>query len=176
MNMLIIFLILLSSIAFATTQNNSSSYPNFNIADIPTKDCAISNCYHGRCITIDKCFCNNDYAQFPIQSTDGVYCTYRRQNQLKIFLVEFFFSFGIGHIVAGNTGYGLFKMFLPVLACIAFCCGGLFIEKSGAMGVGILGLGVICGIVFGIMQIYDICTILLGSYLDGNGVSLSPSF
>lgn len=173
MNKFLIFFILFT---LSNSQNVQSSYPNYNLADIPSKDCAISNCYHGRCITNDKCLCDNDYAQFPVLSSDGTYCTYHRQSQLKIFLIEFFFSFGIGHIVAGNTGYGIFKMLLPILTCIILCCGGLFATKSGALAVGIMGLGFLCMIVFIIMQFYDICVILFGSYLDGNGVSLSQSF
>ena len=61
----IIFILLL---IFANSQNVKSSYPNYNIADIPSKDCAISNCYHGRCITNDKCLCNSEYAQVPAES------------------------------------------------------------------------------------------------------------
>ena len=169
----IIFILLL---IFANSQNVKSSYPNYNIADIPSKDWAISNCYHGKCITNDKCLCNSEYAQFPAESPDGTYCNYQRQSQLKIFLIEFFFSFGIGHIAAGNIGYGLFKMFLPVMTCIFLCCGGAFGGNNVKVAMGVMGIGMFCLIAFIIMQIYDICVILFGSYLDGNGVSLSQSF
>ena len=100
---LIYYVVIISLISLVTS--STSQYPNFNIATIPTNDCSISNCYHGSCISSDKCLCYNSYAQFPAESTNGLYCEYQRHSQLTILLLEFFFCFGVGHLVAGNVGY-----------------------------------------------------------------------
>ena len=98
---LIYYVVIISLISLVTS--TTSQYPNFNIATIPTHDCSISNCYHGSCISSDKCLCYNSYAQFPAESTNGLYCEYQRHSQLPILLLEFFFCFGVGHLVAGNV-------------------------------------------------------------------------
>ena len=171
---LMYYVVIISLVSFVISTN--SQYPNFNIATIPNNSCSLSNCYHGSCISSDKCLCYDSYAQFPAESTNGLYCEYQRHSQLKIFLIEFFFCFGIGHMIAGNIGYGLFKMFLPFTPCIIFCLGFCICKPQDLQTIPIKCIGLGTTILFILMQISDIISILRGTYLDGNGVTLSPSF
>ena len=169
---LIYYVVIISLISLVTS--TTSQHPNFNIATIPTNDCSISNCYHGSCISSDKCLCYNSYAQFPAESTNGLYCEYQRHSQLTILLLEFFFCFGVGHLVAGNVWYGLFKMCLPFIQCMFLCLGSFCKPKEFKGKPMCISIGT--AVLFLFFHIYDIISMLRGTYLDGNKVTLSPSF
>ena len=171
MNKFMLSFIIVSSLSFA-----SSQYLNYDRAYIPTNDCSLENCYNGNCVSSQICICKSEYAEFhELPTNDGYYCTYRRHSKLKIFLTEFFLSFGIGHMVAGNVGYGIFKFILPIIACFTLSAGLFGMRNCNqAQIMTVCGIGVVCLILFLIMHIFDICQILFGNYFDGNGVALKP--
>lgn len=146
---------------------------NYDTASFPDNDCSIDNCQNGKC-SEDKsiCRCHKDFANYPESGNHGVYCSYRRKNQLVPFLIEMFVSFGIGHLVIGRIATGIIKMVLGCSGCFAGIC--LFCVSAGKECAGSVGL-----ILFGILGVayilwYFIDLFLFGFnvYTDGNGVDL----
>ena len=49
----------------ALVNTAASENPNYPKALYPNNDCAVSNCYNGRCISPSVCLCDPYYANFP---------------------------------------------------------------------------------------------------------------
>ena len=158
----------------ALVNTAASENPNYPKALYPNNDCAVSNCYNGRCISPSVCLCDPYYANFPEDSvqSQGVACTYKRKSWVLVFLVELFIGNGIGHMIAGNVTYGVLKLLCGLTGCVSKVIMALCSKESGEK-VAAFGCCICCMLcVYCIWCITDICIFLFGVYRDGNGVTV----
>jgi TM2 domain-containing membrane protein YozV len=167
-----------------TTSSNITVEPpttnpdeKFNSA--PKIACTSTNCPlpYGTCQENNSsCRCMPEYANFtPEGVKDANYCNYPRKKQLVAFLLEFFFTFGIGHFYAGRVGFGVAKLIvllLPVIGYILMCASVVAKDTGNCLGLVavIITYGFCCA--GSIWQLVDIILFGINNYKDGYGVPL----
>ena len=152
-----------------------SENPNYSKAIFPNNDCTVQTCYNGKCISPSICLCDPYYADFPSNSlqTEGTVCMYKRKSWVLIFLIELIIGNGIGHMIAGNTIYGILKLFCGLTGCVSKIIVSCMSKDTNGGKIAAFGCCIclmLC--VYCIWCIADICIFLFRVYRDGNGVTV----
>ena len=119
------------------------------------------------------CICKEEYATEPFERDDNR-CNYKRKKQLIVFILEII-GFGIGHIYANNYLIGIFKLIYWLIS-ITFCV--LMRKEYVKRGdndervIIITFISFLLNVGLIIWYAYDLASIGMGNYLDGNGIDL----
>jgi hypothetical protein len=129
---------------------------------------------NGFCLNNLTCLCGVSFTSFPENS---IYqCCYKRRSQINAFLLEFFVSFGAGHMYTGRGDYAgskitilLLFIGLNIFIHSAILCYG----KNGKVWKWMKYIIIVTSVVgFLTWQILDLIMYGLNKYVDANGVTL----
>jgi len=144
--------------------------------------CTENNCdpSRGKC-NKGTCECIRGFANIvtenKAQAVEGKYCSYTQKRQLTAFLLEFFLSFGIGHLYTERWIIGVFKLFLISLTCgffsvLKFLNKGVHIEDQSKASFTILTFASFMLCTFAVWQLVDIVLFGINYFPDGKGIPL----
>ncbi|MCQ2816561.1 MAG: hypothetical protein MJ252_04755 [archaeon] len=140
-------------------------------------DCSSDNCPYPNVCNTDKtaCYCAKEMANYPEEGEGGVYCTYKRKDQLTCFLLELLLNSGIGHIIRGKVGLGVAKLILAFFIPTGFCfylCITCCANKNAICGCIGITLGAVYFIGFFVWWLVDVIKFGKNTYKDKHGVTL----
>jgi hypothetical protein len=164
-----------------TTVNNSSNYESkvsydsieeadeFKYFYVKNIHCTFQNCHNNsHCIDPNICKCEEGFANFETLEEPRIntFCQYKQKKQVVAFLLETFFSLGLGHFYAGRENYAIIKLLISICACLFMSV--KFSEKD----IVTMCLSTILSFTYLVWQIVDIINFASDNYKDGNGVPL----
>ena len=124
----------------------------------------------GKCSSNNICTCKFGFIDDPNKEVKK-FCTYKQKSQIILFIIEFFASFGIGHLLNGRITYGLIKLlcFFCILM-IDYITKYCLVSKNekGTKYANILSIVYYFILIF--WQILDISMIGLNKFKDDSNV------
>ena len=90
----------------------------FNLIKSSLSVCNIENCPPlRRLCNRNICFCEENYQTVnnKFVHSNGIFCNYKLKSRFVVFLLEFFFPFGVGYFYSGKTYFACIKIGLFVL-------------------------------------------------------------
>ncbi len=148
--------------------------------------CSTANCPkdQGKCKNASTCECYSGWIN-PVgkdkqaQLVSGKFCSYHQRRQLTAFLLEFFLSFGIGHLYAHRFPEGCIKFTLASLVCIFLLAlklinKGVFIENQTPLSYVMLTFTTFMCCAFVGWQFVDLIMFGMNKFPDGNNMPLEP--
>jgi len=179
-----------------TTVTASNTSPSQStLFDVYQPVCSTLTCQmpNAICSTNQNCHCLPGYANFqpqpqqnqpgapqPTTTPNGNYpCQYKQKQQLVAFLLEFFLPFGIGHLYALRTVFGVLKLLFmfvtPCVLCCFVCCGIVTMDSLNSQKI-FASLSAMIGLIYSLgafsWMIIDLVFFGLNKYNDGNNVPL----
>lgn len=145
--------------------------------------CSISNCpYPNGICENNECECNSNYVTLytidsnnnTVYNTDKHLCDYKKKSQIKAFLLELFFPFGIGHYYINNYLLGTIKLLLFLLLCTLGCVKLTYKDNIHSIKKGLLIkiLSITLLLSVFIWEIIDLVIFGINGYTDNNDVDL----
>ena len=170
MKAFIVLLLTLISFSFSNRHHNSRDSNLDGQIHRDYKLCNKKNCpvTRGTCSSENICVCFDGYMTTFEQPT---YCDYEQYELLIFLLLEFFFSFGVGHFYVHRYFYGLIKFIAVAILCAVYFIG--FFRKKGRDAKRVR---VFLMLLFTVWQLFDFIVIISRGFKDGNGKEIGSRY